>query len=349
MQNEDLNWLIHVPSALVVLSSEMEPLSASRKGFSVFGVRSHPRSVEEGLGELVEAMTSEAAFLAQLQTARSRVQRPGGEAQFRWERTGRTYEVSVGGMDRMGQLCYVVLFNEVTQQIQFEETRELARRYLEDILNNIQLGVVVLNRELRVTNLNRAQEAFLRRLGTWINWVETIGMPVSELTPDDPKALWEEITERVLVDGKTYEDPRKVYSTPEGDLILSVEITPLKDQRGEMIGAVQVSEDVTEQVRLEEELREAELVAGRLEAVRQTAITVNHEVNNPLTTILATAQILQMSEGDLSDDIRQKLKQVEHDAKRIAEVTKRLRSVEEVKTKEYISKGPKMIDLGLEE
>jgi hypothetical protein len=56
-----------------------------------------------------------------------------------------------------------------------------------------------------------------------------------------------------------------------------------------------------------------------------------------------------MSGGDLSEDIREKLKQVEHDAKRIAEVTKRLRSVEKVKTKEYIAKGPKMIDLGLEE
>ena len=59
--------------------------------------------------------------------------------------------------------------------------------------------------------------------------------------------------------------------------------------------------------------------------------------------------MLMLSEKDLSDDVKEKLKQVEVDAKRIADVTKRLQSVEEVKTKEYISEGPKMLDLGLEE
>jgi hypothetical protein len=59
MPNDDLNWLIHVPSALVVLSPDMKPLSASRKGFTVFGIRSHPKSVGEGLDELRETLASE--------------------------------------------------------------------------------------------------------------------------------------------------------------------------------------------------------------------------------------------------------------------------------------------------
>ena len=59
--------------------------------------------------------------------------------------------------------------------------------------------------------------------------------------------------------------------------------------------------------------------------------------------------MLMLSEKDLSDDVKEKLKQVEVDAKRIADVTKRLQSVEEGKTKEYISEGPKMLGLGLEE
>ncbi len=343
----DLKLLTYLPCAILVVDRDLKPLSGSRKGFSVFGIRVRREVSQEMLQDLEGAMGQEPAFLEQVQGAIVQVNRPGSETQFQWERGGRIYQVTVGVQDR--DRTYGLLLDDVTQQTRFEETQELARRYLEDILNNIRLGVVVLNREMRVTNMNRAQEAFLHRLGNWISWIEAIGMPISELASQDSEAMWETITEQVLVRGQGYEEPRRVYSTPEGDLILSVEITPLKDQKGEMIGAIQVSEDVTEKVRLEEELREAEIVTERLEAVRETAVTVNHEVNNPLTTILATVQILLLSEEKLSEDMREKLKQVEKHVKRIAEVTKRLRSVEEVKTKDYIAKGPKMIDLGLED
>ena len=346
--NLDAKSLVYAPCTLVIVDRDLNPLSGSRKGFSVFGVRLRRGLSDDTLQDLHRAMRQEADFLKAAAQAVAQVQRPGSETQFRWERGGRAYEVTAGMLSRGETGVYLLLFDDVTQQMQFEETRELARRYLEDILNNIQLGVVVLNREMRITNMNRAQEAFLHRLGIWIGWLEAIGMPISELVPQDSETLWQEITDRVLVQGKAYEDARRVYSTSEGDLILSVEITPLRDQRGEVIGAIQVSEDVTERVRLEEELRDAEIVAERLEAVRETAVTVNHEVNNPLMSILGTAQILLLSGVDLSDDTREKLQRIERDVKRIAEVTKRLQTLDELKREDYIADGPKMIDLGLD-
>ena len=103
-----------------------------------------------------------------------------------------------------------------------------------------------------------------------------------------------------------------------------------------MIGAIQVSEDVTERM--------------RLEAVRQTAITVIYEINNPLTTILDAAQVLLLSQKEeLSDRTREWLKMIEAEVKRIPEVTKRLRSLDELKTDDYIDDGPKIADLGLNE
>jgi PAS domain S-box-containing protein len=345
----DIRSLLFVPAAVLLVDANLKPLSGSRKGFSVFGVRAQPDALTDSIRQLDQALLAESDFFSRMEAAKARVRRPGSEAQFRWERSNRVYEVEVGAVGYGEALGYFVLFTDVTQQIRFEQTRELTRRYLEDILNNIQLGVVVMNREMRITNMNRAQEGFLHRIGTSISWVEAIGMEVSELWPEDDARRWEEIREQVLGKGEAYEDPQRSHATPEGDLILSVEITPLRDQRGDLIGAIQVSEDVTERVQLEEDLRRAEIVAERLEAVRETAITVNHEVNNPLTTILATAQMLLLSEKELSDSLQERLRQVEVNAKRIAEVTKRLRMVEEVKTKEYIASGPKMLDLGLEE
>ena len=257
--NLDQESLVFAPCALLMVDRELTPLSGSRKGFSVFGVRLRRGLSPHVLEELRQAILREPGFAEQAGIALVQVQRPGSEVQFRWERGGRIYEVAVGVVDREGN--YVLLFDDVTQQTRFEETRDLTRRYLEDILNNIKLGVVVLNREMRVTNMNRRQEAILHRLGIWSNWVDAIGMPISELVLQDSDAPWQEITERVLVQGKAYEVPRRAYATPEGDMILSVEVTPLKDQRGKVIGAIQVSEDVTVRVRLEEELREAEVVA----------------------------------------------------------------------------------------
>jgi len=330
-----------------MVDRELKPVACSRKGFSVFGVRSQFASFEDHLATLGSAMAEAVDFWDPLAATVERLRRPGSEGEFRWVRGGRTYEVTAGALDRGDHQHFVVLFHDVTQQIQFEETRELARRYLEDILNNIQLGVVVLNREMRITNMNRAQEAFLQRLGIWLSWVEAIGMPAAELVPQDSEALWETITETVLVKGETYQEPRRVYETGEGDLILSVEVTPLRDQNGAVIGAIQVLEDVTERVRLEQELREAEIVAERFQAVKETAITVNHEVNNPLTTILGAAQLLLMSGDDLSDRTRERLKMIEQEVKRIAEVTQRLKNLDELKTDDYIADGPKMLDLGL--
>ena len=111
------------------------------------------------------------------------------------------------------------------------------------------------------------------------------------------------------------------------------------------MGAIQVSEDVTERVRLEEGLHAAEMVAGRLEAVRETAITVNHEINNPLTTILAIAQVLLMSPEKLGEKTLEQLKTVEREVKRIAEVTQMLQTMDELKRDDYIPEGPKMIDI----
>jgi PAS domain S-box-containing protein len=342
----NLDTCTHLPAAFVVVDRDLRPLSASRKGFSVFGVRVRrgDGTGQAALDSLGRAM-AEPSFGERARGAIVEAGRPGAESAFRWGRGDRSYEVSVGMLDREGRWAFV--FSDVTQQIRFEETRETARRYLEDILNNVRVGVVVLNRELRVTNLNRAQEAFLHRLGVWINWVEAIGTPMEELVPQDPPERWAAIRDRVLGQGESFEEPRRTYETDDGELILSVEMTPLRDQEGKVIGAIQVSEDVTARVRLEEELREAEIVAERLEAVRETAVTVNHEINNPLATILGIAQVLLMSAKGLDEKTRTRLQTVEQEVKRIAEVTKRLQTIEEIRTDDYIPQGPKMIDIGM--
>lgn len=83
---------------------------------------------------------------------------------------------------------------------------------------------------------------------------------------------------------------------------------------------------------------------ARLGAVTDTAVTVNHEVNNPLTAILGNVQLLLSKNEGLSDEAVKKLRVVEECALKIRDVTQRLLKLTSVKSVEY-SEGSTMLDL----
>jgi len=82
----------------------------------------------------------------------------------------------------------------------------------------------------------------------------------------------------------------------------------------------------------------------RLAAINETAVTVNHEINNPLTAILGNVQLLLMHRKDLDDELRNKLNVIEASASKIRDVTQKLLRLTSSRTTEY-SAGTSMIDL----
>ncbi|HWR83748.1 MAG TPA: histidine kinase dimerization/phospho-acceptor domain-containing protein [Candidatus Deferrimicrobium sp.] len=86
----------------------------------------------------------------------------------------------------------------------------------------------------------------------------------------------------------------------------------------------------------------------RLSAIIETAVAVNHEVNNPLTAILGNVQLLLLKRRDLDADLTAKLKTIETSALKIKDVTQRLMRITAPKSVEY-SEGTKMLDLSSDE
>jgi len=89
----------------------------------------------------------------------------------------------------------------------------------------------------------------------------------------------------------------------------------------------------------EEALSNAQWMAG----IGQTALAIQHEINNPLAALLSNAQLMLMDDA-LPADVRSLADDMLAQARRVANVVKRLSRLEEPKTVEYLA-GEPMLDL----
>jgi hypothetical protein len=82
----------------------------------------------------------------------------------------------------------------------------------------------------------------------------------------------------------------------------------------------------------------------RVAAILETAVAINHEINNPLTAILGNTQLILMNKDRLSKDLLAKINIIEKSSLRIRQVTQKLMAVVEPITTPYID-GLQMLDI----
>ncbi len=82
----------------------------------------------------------------------------------------------------------------------------------------------------------------------------------------------------------------------------------------------------------------------RLEAISQTAVSLNHEINNPLCVISGTAELMLMKWGASDDEMKKPLQMILRNAGRIQKITKKLAELIEPIVVEYQA-GIQMIDV----
>jgi PAS domain S-box-containing protein len=119
-------------------------------------------------------------------------------------------------------------------------------------------------------------------------------------------------------------------------------LAPLKNERNEKVGALGVLRNITESNRRQRKQLESE----RLAAYTQTVITLNHEINNPLTAVLGNLYLLEKETRRTGDEkALERLKIIQENCLRIQKVIKKLERIEELKTVSYLGET-KMVDIG---
>src|SRR6266849_4986359 len=193
-----------------------------------------------------------------------------------------THRIAGEGEDEVGTL--VAAFNRMTAELQqSHQELEARRRSMEILLANINAGVVSLDRHGLLTTVNRAAERLLGIRADEVgehDYREVFAAPefnevrrvARDLLPLQPRGDEEEIRG----------SQGQFRLSREGQVLsLLVSGTSLTDDRGEVLGVVCFFEDVTQIVRVE-----------RMEAWREVARRIAHEIKNPLTPIQLAAQRL---------------------------------------------------------
>jgi PAS domain S-box-containing protein len=122
-----------------------------------------------------------------------------------------------------------------------------------------------------------------------------------------------------LRDGEVRQVSEDVFWRKDGSpLAVEYSVTPALED-GKIVGAALVFRDATARKEAEAALRHARWLAG----IGQTVLTLRHEINNPLTSMLADATLLEM-EGNTPAEEREMVQSIVRQARRIGEVVRRL-------------------------
>ncbi|HUA35451.1 MAG TPA: ATP-binding protein [Candidatus Binataceae bacterium] len=189
------------------------------------------------------------------------------------------YKIPPVGDDELGHL--VKSFNKMTADLRASTTEiEQRRRYTETLLRNVSAGVVGLDSDGVVTSINPCAERFL-------------GVSVADALGNTYSIAFRLELTRALDDMfASATRPREARSTikfegPNGETELMVTASPLGEGSDELQGTVLFFEDVSQIAKVE-----------RMEAWREVARRIAHEIKNPLTPIQLSAERLRRQLAD---------------------------------------------------
>lgn len=164
----------------------------------------------------------------------------------------------------------------------------------EQILTNLDDGVVAVDPEGRITFFNEAAEVL-----TEVSSAAAAGQPFEQIFK---RELW-------LIDLiRRAHPPRQKRARGEGDFVtrwakkipVSVTASPLEDRHGHFVGTILLLRDIKHRRELEEDLKRAD----RLALMGTLAAGLAHEIRNPLGGIKGAAQLLRRS-GDGNSTLRE--------------------------------------------
>ena len=190
------------------------------------------------------------------------------------------YKIESGGDDEIGML--VDSFNQMTSDLK-QINVELERRgkFVETLLANIAAGVISVDPAGTITTWNKASE---KMLGLQAH--AALGKGYETVFGSEPLQVMRDIVESV----KERESVEREIKIPSPEQLLTAVVTAatLRDDEGKSLGVMIFLEDITQIQKVQ-----------RMEAWREVARRIAHEIKNPLTPIQLSAERLRKRYGHM--------------------------------------------------
>ena len=210
---------------------------------------------------------------------------------------------------------YRGLMTDITSLKAFQTELQRERDFNSKILNNTQSLILVVDTTGCVSYANRRWADLDYQLH------QLLGRPVDELAGPSKRAFFQEAINASL-QGKLVDNLEVPILRADGRVgQFSANLSPMRDEQGELTSIVVVMTDITDAAMLQSKLMHAE----RMAAVGQLVSGVAHEVNNPLTAILGFADLL-MENPEIPESARADLRVILQEAQRTKLIVQNLLS-----------------------
>ena len=290
-------------------------------------------------------------------------------APIRFERelvaTGRHLELAAFRVEPATRRQVAVLFQDITARKRAEaalqeindtlEARVVAalaeRKLLADIVEGTNAFVQVVDMQFRLIAINGAAVQEFERI---FDVRPKVGDHLLELFQDLPehrsavRAVWS----RALA-GEEFVAVDEFGDVSRNRRFYEMRFSVLRDATGEQIGAYQFAYDVTDRLREQARLREAEEAlrqSQKMEAVGQLTGGIAHDFNNLLTGIMGSLEMLQtrLRQGRFSD-VDRYVAAAQGASKRAAALTHRLLAFSRRQTLDPKQTDVNRLAMGMEE